>query len=110
MCERLRAVLPQETKTKGSVVAKGINNSAIDRFTAVHFATGLALGTVLPLHIIFFVALAFELGEDTLKDRFPWVFPHPSHDTKRNALVDAGAMVLGAIATRGSPGGRILGS
>lgn len=90
----------------------GINNVAVDRFTAVHFAVGMTMGTILPVGAVALVAVAFELIEDRLKDRWPQIFPHPSHDTKRNALVDAGAMVLGSmvVSMRGGAVGSSSGS
>jgi hypothetical protein len=73
-----------------------INGVAVDRFTAVHFASGYVLGQFLPLWLIGVGAVAFELVEDPMKTRYPQIFPHPSHDSKKNSLVDVGAVILGA--------------
>jgi hypothetical protein len=44
--------------------------------------------------------VVFETLEDRMKAKWPWMFPHPSKDSKINSLVDVGAVVFGAWAAR----------
>lgn len=37
----------------------------------------------------------WELVEDDLKDRWPKLFPHASHDSKENAVGDIASMLIG---------------
>jgi hypothetical protein len=39
--------------------------------------------------------VGWELVENPLKDRWPKLFPHSSHDTPANATVDALAVLAG---------------
>ncbi len=73
-----------------------INGDAIDRFTLVHLAAGYAVGRIgIDWRSAIAGAVAFEAIEDALKTNFPGFFPHPSHDTKINALADVGAFLAG---------------
>ena len=74
-----------------------INQAHIDRFTAVHFATGAAMGLlgVGPLGAAM-ISVGFELVEDSIKDSRFNIFPYASHDTKQNSLTDALATSAGA--------------
>jgi len=72
-----------------------INLAAFDRFTLAHFVVGLAAAQLLTFPQIAAAAILFEIHEDPLKIKWPWLFPHPTLDTKVNALVDVGAFILG---------------
>jgi len=89
-------VLTPERQENPQADPAEINGLAIDRFTAAHFLWGYALGSlgVSPL-LTLTLAIAWELGENRLKDRYPYMFTHPTHDTGRNATVDVLAMILG---------------
>jgi hypothetical protein len=88
-------------------VTETINNAMLDRFTLAHLAAGWIASRwfSLSLPLIAIGAIAFELVEDAAKDAWPHIFPHPSHDTKRNALADAGAVMLGALIEKRSDAG-----
>lgn len=81
----------------GSVtMPEQINVSTLDRFSVAHFFVGfvkqrmgLSLAEALALSVL------WELVEDKLKDAAPSVFPHASHDTKRNAVGDIGCVLAG---------------
>lgn len=78
----------------------GINNdinvAAVDRFTLVHLVAGAALGKLGVSGLTAAgVAVGWELVENKLKDASPSSFPHPSHDTPANSIVDAMAMIAG---------------
>lgn len=75
-----------------------INEAAFDRFTLVHFVAGLIAAQVLTLTQITAAVVLFEIHEDVLKRKWPQLFPHASFDSKRNALVDVGAFILGGWA------------
>ena len=73
-----------------------VNRRPIDRFTLAHASVGLLLGlgrVKAPAAAL--VAVGWELVENPLKDEFPEVFPHPSHDTLANATCDALAVLAG---------------
>ena len=73
-----------------------INGDAIDRFTLIHFGVGWLLGRLgVDWRSAIAGAVAFEAIEDGLKGTFPGAFPHPSFDTKINALTDIGAFLGG---------------
>jgi hypothetical protein len=75
-----------------------INQQAVDQYTMAHFAFGFIMRRMgFPLLTIVIVGVGFEVFEDRLKSIAPSVFPYASFDTKRNALVDAGATILGGI-------------
>lgn len=86
-----------------NAASNAINGAAFDRFTAVHFATGLFSGGVLkaPLPVALVVAFGWEVVEDSLKDSIPEAFPHASHDSKYNALWDAAAYMTGWLIASG---------
>lgn len=71
-----------------------VNHKAVDRFTVAHAAAGilLGLGRVGPGYAVA-LAVGWELVENPLKDAFPDVFPHPSHDSFANAAGDVLAMM-----------------
>jgi hypothetical protein len=72
------------------------NQSPVDGYTLLHFATGAALARAgLPWWAAVVAAVGWELAEDRLKRRYPGIFPRSSDDSKENALVDAGAVMLG---------------
>lgn len=78
-----------------------INGDAFDRFTLAHFGVGVALGMIrAPWWVTLPMAIGWELVENKLKDRWPEVFPHATHDTAANAIVDALAMMTGWAAAR----------
>lgn len=73
-----------------------VNDSAFDRFSAAHFVVGYVKRSVgLSLETSVLLSVVWELMEDELKDRWPHLFPHSSHDSKANALGDVVAMVAG---------------
>ncbi len=65
-----------------------VNVRLFDRFSLLHFATGMVAGQYLDDLEAFTTAVAFETVEDRLKRRAPQLFPHPSPDSKINALGD----------------------
>ena len=72
------------------------NGAAWDGFTAKHFGAGVFLslfGVSFPATAA--ISLAWEIVEDAAKTETPGIFPHPSHDSKQNALWDAAAMMGG---------------
>lgn len=72
-----------------------INVDTFDRFTLGHAAVGVLLGLAgASKGQALAAAVAWELAENPLKDAFPGAFPHPSHDTRRNAVGD----VIGVMA------------
>ncbi len=79
-----------------------INGDLVDRFTLLHFGTGVALGglTGMPLWGVAIVAVGWELIENPLKDAAPEAFPNPTHDSIGNAVLDATAMLAGAALAR----------
>jgi hypothetical protein len=69
--------------------AATVNVNLFDRYTFAHMGVGFVLerlggGFLLTLAL----AVGFEMVEDTLKDRFPGVFPNATHDTKLNSCGD----------------------
>ena len=78
-----------------------INGDFVDRFTFVHFGTGFCMGlTPAPWWSVPIVAVGWEIAENPAKDRFPEFFPHSSHDTLSNAVVDGVAFCAGAVVGR----------
>jgi hypothetical protein len=75
-----------------------INGDPVDRFTVVHGLAGYLSGRLFPrrsLGLAVLAAVAWELAENELKDRYPAYFPHATHDTPANAALDAVAYVGG---------------
>lgn len=73
-----------------------INGAPVDRFTIGHAAVGVIMGLKgMPFWAAATVAIGWELIENPLKDRFPDMFPVPTHDTFENAAFDAMAMMAG---------------
>jgi hypothetical protein len=87
---------PQRLARRGE-----INGDALDRFTLVHFGAGVTLGLLrTPWWLAIPMAIGWEIVENRLKDRFPEMFPHATHDTLPNAVMDALAMTTGWAAAR----------
>lgn len=81
-----------------------MNHNAVDRFTLGHGAVGVLMGLArFPPWAAVVIAVGWELIENPLKDRFPQVFPHASHDTPQNATFDVLAMLLGYAAIKALP-------
>lgn len=74
-----------------------VNTGVIDRWTGVHFASGVALGLVgvSPAGAVA-IGSVFELAEKVAKERRPELFPHPAPDTALNTAGDLVAIGLGA--------------
>ena len=75
-----------------------INKDPVDRFTLVHALSGVLAekaGVTLPQ--VVFLAVAWELLERPLKEKYGRYFPHPSQDSLVNAGLDASAMVVGYL-------------
>lgn len=73
-----------------------INGGPFDRFTLVHFASGVALRAAgVPFWATIVVAIGWELVENSLKDDLPDFFPNATHDVASNAVVDVAAMLAG---------------
>ena len=74
------------------------NQTAVDPWTVVHFATGLALGLMsLPLRRSLVAAVAYELAEQVL-ERQPWgraLFVTSGPEILANAVVDTAVFALG---------------
>ena len=74
------------------------NQVPVDKFTAAHFAVGaLTCFLSIPFGYVAMGAVAFELIEDRLKRNNPGIFPVPTADSKNNALVDVGAVLVGWV-------------
>ena len=72
------------------------NGAPVDRYTLAHVASGAVLGFLgVPWWAAVPAGIAFEAGEDRLKDLPGAAFPDPSHDSKANALGDLAAYVFG---------------
>jgi len=78
-----------------------VNQSMFDRFSLVHFGAGMlkrhfgvTAGEALAL------AVAWEMVEDGLKDRFPQAFPNASHDSMRNSVGDVLSSMAGYYAVK----------
>lgn len=81
-----------------------INGDAFDRYTLGHLAAGVLLGLGrVPLPAALVVAVGWELLENPLKNAVPSAFPHSTHDSFKNAAVDAAAVMLGWAAMRSLP-------
>jgi len=74
-----------------------INVRMFDRFSLLHFATGMVAGQYLDDLEAFSAAVAFEAVEDRLKRGAPKLFPHPSPDSKVNALGDLLSFGVGYV-------------
>lgn len=75
---------------------KAINEAAFDRFTLLHMLTGFVCGYFGQNPVLYMTtAVGWEMVEDALKDARPDLFPHPSHDSKANALGDVWAGFFG---------------
>ncbi len=77
-----------------------INYAFFDRFTFVHFGVGVLYSIAqIPISFVFLLAILWELVENPLKAYLPFIFPHATKDTYKNALGDILAVVLGSILT-----------
>ncbi len=73
-----------------------INHSFIDRFTLVHFMIGVAYSLLgLDGWTVIILSVVWEIVENPLKATFPFIFPHGTADTLRNAVGDCLAVFLG---------------
>lgn len=73
-----------------------VNYHLIDRFTFVHFLIGVGYGLLgLNFLITLFLAIGWEIIEDFLKANLPFIFPHATGDTLKNAVGDGIAVILG---------------
>src|SRR5687768_11370527 len=92
--------LPRRVRQRmraGRVASPGsINGKPVDRFTMVHFASGVALARLgAPFWTTCLLSVAWEVVEGPLKARFPDAFPNPTHDRTINAVTDTLAVLLG---------------
>lgn len=73
-----------------------INYHLIDRFTIVHFMIGVGYDWIgFSFGIVVLLAIIWEIFENSLKAHFPFIFPHHTADTLRNAVGDFVAVVFG---------------
>jgi len=73
-----------------------VNYHLVDRFTLVHASIGVVYAFCgLGFAIVLALAVLWELLENPMKAYLPWVFPHATKDTFRNALGDTVAVVAG---------------
>lgn len=82
------------------------NLDMFDRFSLVHMGFGAVCGYLGagPL-LVGVTAIGWEVAENPLKDRFPEVFPHATHDTLLNATGDVLATMVGWAIGRALRGG-----
>jgi hypothetical protein len=85
----------------GRTAAVGETNSSwFDKYTVVHFGSGVAVealskGRVGPWATLA-ICVAWEVGEYAAKHWFPTVFePYDAQDTWKNMVSDTAAMMLG---------------
>lgn len=83
--------------SKPPAARKGaVNYGAVDRFTFVHFAIGLAYGWLgLSFWTALFLASLWEVVENPLKFNLPRLFPHATADTLQNLVGDMIAVMTG---------------
>lgn len=68
----------------------------IDRWTTGHASVGVLYGvTRMPWWTALLLAVAWEVVENPLKDRFPYFFPDAKHDSYPNAAADTAAVMIG---------------
>lgn len=80
----------------------------IDRYTLGHVAWGVMLGLgSVPWWITLGQAVLWEMIEDTLKLKFPQVFPDARPDTFANSFFDVTACMVGWGAIRLLPSGPV---
>jgi hypothetical protein len=95
-------------------MAAGINQGALDRYTAAHAASGVLLrtcGRVRWWHALL-IAVAWEVVERPMKTRLPGIFePDAVQDSWLNMASDVVALMVGYGAGRlidgGDVGGRV---
>jgi hypothetical protein len=67
-----------------------------DRWTTGHASVGVLYGvTKMPWWAALGLAIAWEVVENPLKDRYPDFFPDSRHDSYPNAAVDTAAVMVG---------------
>jgi hypothetical protein len=77
-------------------MSSGVNKSALDRFSFVHFGAGFAIGkTAVSAEAAAAGAVVFELLENPAKVQFPSAFPNSSPDTAQNSLADVAVFLAG---------------
>lgn len=78
-----------------------INKSTVDQFTLVHLGAGvLARHFGMNLVTTIFLGVVWDFGlEPALKGDYPSLFPYPSQDAPKHAIVDAVAPAVGWIVT-----------
>lgn len=71
--------------------------AVIDCYTSGHAAVGVLYGSITPMPwwAALALAVAWEVVENPLKDRYPDFFPDAKHDRLPNAAFDAAAVMLG---------------
>jgi hypothetical protein len=75
-----------------------------DRFLLGHYAFGVIFGLAkLPWWAVLGISVAWELGEDWLKDQRPELFPRPIDDTRLNSMLDTAAMMAGWATIKALP-------
>jgi len=73
-----------------------MGKKAIDRYTPLHFAAGLALGYAgLKVKPALAIAVGWEIAEIGLKKWVPQMFPQAVQDSIGNATVDVLATMIG---------------
>lgn len=78
-----------------------INGAALDRFSIIHFSSGVATGMLgTPAWAAAVGSVLWEFIERPLKDHFPEMFPHPLQDRLTNATTDTIFMMAGWWAGR----------
>ncbi len=79
----------------------GVNKSALDRFSFVHFGAGFAIGkTAVSAEAATAGAVIFELLENPAKVQFPGAFPNSSPDSTQNSLADVAVFLAGFWVSR----------
>lgn len=88
-------------ESKNEALPTMINGGYIDRFTIAHAIGGVIAANlkVTPIQAII-LAVGWEIAEDVFKQRSPSLFPHPSLDSKQNALIDVGTFLVAYALTK----------
>lgn len=93
--EWMNQMLSREPRN-GLASPREINGTAFDRFTFVHFGSGVLMSKLgLPFWATCIGAVAWEIAERPLKDKFPGAFPHAKQDRWTNVTTDTLAVLLG---------------
>jgi hypothetical protein len=84
---------------KRDVLGFTVNKSAVDVFSALHFATGYGAAQMFDPRVVFLIGFAWDwLVERRLKCDHPEWFPHPSQDTYGHMISDLAFFTAGAAA------------